>query len=71
MSQPVRNVVRCPKCGGVRLQVRQYDAGSRSIAESALWFGILGILFNLLKARRAPQIFWECENCGNVFPADQ
>lgn len=70
MTQPVRNVVRCPKCGGVRLHVQAYDPGSRTLLESAFMFGILGILSSLLRPRKAARVYWECENCGNVFPAD-
>ena len=70
MPQPIRNVVRCPKCGGVRLHVSYDDTANKKVLKGAFWFGALGALFNLFRTRNATRIYWQCENCGNIFPAD-
>ncbi len=72
MPQPIRNnVVRCPKCGGLRLQVSYDDTANKSILKGAFCFGPLGALLNLFRNRHTARIYWKCETCGNVFPAEQ
>ena len=70
MTQEPGKVVRCPKCGGLRLQIRNDNTANDKLAKGAFWFGALGLLVNLFRTRNATRIYWECQNCGNKFPAE-
>ena len=72
MTQPNNHVVRCPKCGGLRLQVRNNTKSSagRSTVENVILLGIVGLLLSKLRDKDNVPVYWECENCKYTFPAE-
>ena len=61
-------IIRCPACGGTDLQALYDESVSKKMTKRVLWHGLLGLLYHKIKSRNETDCFWQCKDCGNIFP---